>query len=84
MKFNVLEHGMVPQHTLVPVKDEKDIMKLLDIETKDALPKIKQSDPVLKILSKIEGRIEVGRMIKIVRESPTAGQIIVYRKVTEE
>ena len=84
MKFNVLEHGMVPQHTLVLVKDEKQIMKSLNIESKGSLPKIKKSDPVLKILSKIEGPIEAGRIIKIVRDSSTAGQIILYRMVTEE
>jgi DNA-directed RNA polymerase subunit H (RpoH/RPB5) len=66
------------------VKDEKQIMKSLNIESKGSLPKIKKSDPVLKILSKIEGPIEAGRIIKIVRDSSTAGQIILYRMVTEE
>ena len=84
MKFNVLEHGMVPQHTLIPVKDEKDIIKLLEIGGKNALPKIKKTDPVLKILSKIEGPIKAGRLIKIVRKSSTAGQIVGYRMVSEE
>ena len=54
MDANVLEHAMVPEHHLVPQKDEVKLMKSLNVE-KDQLPKIRKSDPCVKVLEEFYG-----------------------------
>ena len=83
MKFNVLEHELVPEHYLVPAEEEEDILKELKVK-KENLPKIKKSDPVLRILERKYGHIPIGSLIRIVRKSPTAGRIVVYRVVIRD
>ncbi len=78
-----MEHELVPEHYLLTEEEERDILQKLQI-TKDSLPKIKRSDPVIKVLEKIYGPIKPGSMIKIVRKSQTSGKFIAYRVVTEE
>lgn len=80
MRFNVLEHQLVPEHRLVPEEDMARILKALKI-TRDQLPKIRKSDPVIQVLEKIEGPIEEGRMIRVTRLSGTAGVSEAYRLV---
>ena len=60
-KVNVMEHELVPEHYLLSEEEEKGILEKLQI-TKDSLPKIKRSDPVVKILEKIYGPIKHGRI----------------------
>ncbi|MFO7793288.1 MAG: DNA-directed RNA polymerase subunit H [Candidatus Saliniplasma sp.] len=78
--FNVMKHGFVPEHHLVPKEDEEDILKELEID-KQNLPKILKSDPVIEQMEKVHGDIEEGRMVEVVRESPTAGVAKVYRLI---
>lgn len=80
MRFNVLEHQLVPEHHLVPEEDAERVLKALQI-TRDQLPKIRRSDPVIEVLEKVEGPIEEGRIIRVVRISPTAGVSEAYRLV---
>ncbi|EQB64662.1 MAG: DNA-directed RNA polymerase subunit H [Thermoplasmatales archaeon I-plasma] len=82
-KYNILMHEMVPEHWLVPVKEEEKILKTLGV-TKGQLPKIRKSDPVIKALEKVEGEIVPGRMIEIVRKSRTRGIAKIYRTVIGE
>ncbi|MGC8672681.1 MAG: DNA-directed RNA polymerase subunit H [Thermoplasmata archaeon] len=82
-KVNVMEHELVPEHYLLTEEEERDILQKLQV-TKDSLPKIKRSDPIIKVLEKIYGPIKPGSMIKIVRRSQTSGKFIAYRVVTEE
>ncbi len=83
MKFNVLEHELVPEHYLVPAEEEEQILKEIKVK-KENLPKIRKSDPVLRVLERKYGHIPVGSLIKIVRNSPTAGRIVVYRVVIRD
>lgn len=76
----MLEHQLVPEHRLVPEEDMARILKALKI-TRDQLPKIRKSDPVIQVLEKIEGPIEEGRMIRVTRLSGTAGVSEAYRLV---
>jgi len=78
-----MEHELVPEHYLLTEEEERDILQKLQV-TKDSLPKIKRSDPIIKVLEKIYGPIKPGSMIKIVRRSQTSGKFIAYRVVTEE
>lgn len=85
MTFNVLEHELVPEHRLLSREEAEAILKALRI-TRDQLPKIRKSDPVIRILEEIEvrdgrGPIEEGRIVKITRLSPTAGVFEAYRMV---
>lgn len=80
MKFNVMEHRLVPEHHLVPEKEEEKILTGLKI-SKDQLPKIQRNDPCVQVLEKKHGPIEEGRVIKIVRLSETSGVSVAYRLV---
>ncbi len=80
--INVMDHGFVPEHRLVPKEEEDEILERLDAE-KDQLPKILRSDPVIEQMEGTYGEIEEGRLIKINRESSTAGVAEVYRLVIE-
>lgn len=82
-KVNVMEHELVPEHYLLSEAEEKEVLDKLQI-TKDSLPKIKRSDPAIKVLEKIYGPIKPGRIIKIVRKSQTSGKFVAYRVVIEE
>ena len=76
----MLEHQLVPEHRLVAPEEAEEILKKLRI-TKDQLPKIHRSDPVIQVLERIEGPIEEGRIIKVTRVSGTAGVSEAYRLV---
>ncbi|WP_456483245.1 DNA-directed RNA polymerase subunit H [Methanopyrus kandleri] len=79
----VLNHVLVPKHEVID--DEEEIEKVLEelgVE-KDDLPRIHTNDPVVVALSeKLGKRIKPGSLVKIVRDSPTAGKTVVYRVVT--
>jgi DNA-directed RNA polymerase subunit H len=75
-----LEHQLVPEHRLVSAEEAERVLKALKI-TKDQLPKIRKSDPVIQVLEKIEGPIDEGRIIRVVRLSGTAGVSEAYRLV---
>ena len=76
----MLEHQLVPEHRLVPEAEAEQVLKSLRI-TKDQLPKIHRSDPVIQVLERIEGPIEEGRIVKVTRVSGTAGVSEAYRLV---
>lgn len=80
MRFNVLEHQLVPEHHIVPEEEAEKVLTALGI-TRDQLPKIRRSDPVIEVLEKIEGPVEEGRLIRVVRNSLTAGVSEAYRLV---
>ncbi len=76
----MLEHQLVPEHRLVAEDEAVAVLTKLRI-TKDQLPKIHRSDPVIQVLERIEGPIEEGRIIKVTRVSGTAGVSEAYRLV---
>lgn len=83
MKFNVLQHKLVPEHRVLTEKEAEDILKTLRV-TKDQLPKIRLDDPAMKVLqverrSKHEPEIREGDVVKITRVSETAGVSEAYR-----
>ncbi|HEY7587169.1 MAG TPA: DNA-directed RNA polymerase subunit H [Thermoplasmata archaeon] len=80
MRFNVLEHQLVPEHHLLSNEESQKVLGELRI-TKDQLPKIRRSDPVIQVLERIHGPIDEGRIIRVVRVSTTAGVSQAYRLV---
>ncbi len=80
--FNVLKHRLVPEHHLLDQDEADRVLDEMGI-TRGQLPKIRKSDPGIKILESIHGTpIEEGRVVKIVRKSETAQEFVVYRLVT--
>ena len=74
---DVGQHTLVPEHSIV--KDESEIDEVLreyDIRRTD-LPKIKRTDPALP------EDAATGDVIRIVRDSRTTEQAVVYRLVVE-
>jgi len=68
-------HYLVPEHVLI--REEKALELLAELGLKIiALPKISRLDPAVKPL-----KAEVGDVVKITRDSYTAGQSIYYRRV---
>lgn len=76
----MLEHQLVPEHHLLSNEESQKVLGELRI-TKDQLPKIRRSDPVIQVLERIHGPIDEGRIIRVVRVSTTAGVSQAYRLV---
>lgn len=75
--FSLLEHKSVPQHILLSENETAKVLKEYDI-VKEQLPKIKSTDPVA-----VEIGAEVGDVIKVIRESQTAGEGLFFRLVID-
>ena len=76
-KISLIGHNMVPQHILIPENEANKVLKEYGVD-KEQLPKIKLADPVI-----VEIGAEIGDVIKVIRNSPTAGEAVVYRLVIE-
>jgi len=74
-KFKVTDHELVPRHEVVPVDEAIKILRELGVRP-DQLPLMRASDPVAREIG-----AKPGDLVKIIRNSPTAGKIIVYRYV---
>ncbi len=82
MRFNVLEHKLVPEHRLLSPEESESVLAKLKV-TKDQLPKIRKTDPVIRVLEKVYGPIEEGRIVRVLRLNQTAGVSEAYRLVIE-
>lgn len=78
--FNVLEHELVPEHSLLSEQEADKILAKLKI-TRDQLPKIRKDDACIRLLERIEGPINPGRIVQIRRKSDTAEEFVIYRLV---
>lgn len=73
--FKVTDHEMVPKHEVLTAAEKTEVLETLGI-VKENLPKIKETDAVMK---EIGGK--VGDVIRIIRKSQTAGHSVYYRVV---
>ena len=73
---DVSEHTLVPEHTVMDEEDLEGVLAEYDIKRTD-LPKITRKDPALP------EDAEIGDVVKIVRDSRTTDQAVVYRLVVE-
>lgn len=71
-------HFLVPLHEKVSEKEAKEMFEYHNITIKE-LPKILKNDPAIRHLN-----VEENDVIKITRQSPTAGTTIFYRGVINE
>jgi DNA-directed RNA polymerase subunit H len=76
-KFDVMSHKLVPTHILLSDADAQKVLTDHQIR-KEQLPKIYLRDPCVKAVG-----AKVGDIIKIVRESHTAGQSVAFRLVID-
>jgi DNA-directed RNA polymerase subunit H len=74
-KVSLQNHILVPVHEVLKKDEGEELLKTLDID-KEQLPKIKVDDPVAKEIG-----AKIGDIVRIIRESPTAGKSVVYRLV---
>ncbi len=77
LRFNVLNHDIVPLHEIVPDEEVAPLLTKYDI-VKEQLPKIKATDPAARVVG-----AKPGNILRITRTSPTAGRFIVHRLVVE-
>jgi DNA-directed RNA polymerase subunit H len=75
MAFKVSDHNLVPKHTLLKDKEKQKILEKFHVSEVD-LPKILITDPSI-----VDLNTKVGDVVKITRESRTAGVSIYYRAV---
>ena len=73
---DVSQHELVPEHTVVDEADVDEVLAEYNVDRTD-LPKIKRTDPALP------DEAGVGDVIRIVRDSRTTDQAVVYRLVVE-
>ncbi|MBN1544162.1 DNA-directed RNA polymerase subunit H [Candidatus Woesearchaeota archaeon] len=73
-----IQHVLIPKHKKLSEKEKKDLLEEYKI-TINELPSILKSDPALAGMD-----LEAGDIVKIERNSPTAGKTIFYRGVANE
>ncbi|GAY25883.1 hypothetical protein ATG_10860 [Desulfurococcaceae archaeon AG1] len=74
-RFNIFKHELVPKHEVVPIEEAVKILKELGVRP-EQLPWIKASDPAARAIG-----AKPGDIVRIIRKSETAGEIVVYRYV---
>jgi len=76
-KLDVSNHILVPKHEKCSETEKKAVLKKFNIEIKD-LPKISIYDAAI-----VDMNLQPGDVVKVTRDSPTAGKTIFYRVVIE-
>ncbi|MBN1792882.1 DNA-directed RNA polymerase subunit H [Candidatus Woesearchaeota archaeon] len=77
-KSDLIAHELVPEHTKLSDKDKKALYAKYNITLRE-IPKIFISDPAIAHLGAKEGDV-----IRIKRNSRTAGESVFYRGVIKE
>ena len=75
MVFNITHHELVPQHILLTLDEEKELLEKYNT-TKGKLPKILKTDPIAKYYG-----AKTDQIFKIIRKSPSVGEAFYYRLV---
>ena len=73
--FSLLDHELIPKHEIMSEDELKTVLKIYNIG-KEQLPKIKVDDPVIQEIG-----AQAGEVVKITRNSQTAGEAFYYRLV---
>ncbi|MEA1984451.1 MAG: DNA-directed RNA polymerase subunit H [Euryarchaeota archaeon] len=75
--FSLLNNELIPNHEILGEDEMQSVLKQYNIG-KEQLPKLKGSDPIAKEIGAV-----VGDVVKITRNSYTAGEALYYRYVIE-
>ena len=73
LSIDLFLHDLVPEHDIIEDKEIGEIEKEYGIN-REQLPKIKAGDPAAKAIG-----ARPGDVIRIVRESETAGRHVIFR-----
>ncbi len=73
--FNIFKHKLVPKHEILTPEEAKELLKRYRAEP-HKFPMIKASDIVAIAIG-----AKPGEILRIIRESPTAGNYVSYRYV---
>jgi DNA-directed RNA polymerase subunit H len=74
-EVDVSKHALVPKHAKLNEKEKKGLFEQYVADLRD-LPRIYKDDPALQGLD-----VKEGDVIKILRNSSTAGEAVFYRRV---
>ena len=74
LQFNILKHGLVPEHIIIANNEIDDVMKKYNISNKFEFPDISRFDPVARVIG-----LRPGDVCKIIRSSKTAINTNYYR-----
>ncbi len=75
--YDLFGHQLVPRHIVAATEEVDLVLKHYGIELRK-LPRILRDDPAVRILG-----AKAGQVIRIQRDSPTAGTIYYYRLVVD-
>ena len=75
--FSVIKHVMVPDHQIMTAEEIEELLAAFKI-TSDQLPNIYHDDPAVKEIG-----AKINDVIRIVRNSKTAGKAEAYRIVVK-
>ena len=73
--INITEHELVPKHEVLTEDEKQEVLKRYNV-TETQLPRILRTDPVSRYLG-----VKPGQLLKITRNSDTAGHYVTYRLV---
>ena len=76
--FSIFNHILVPKHVILSKEEAEVVLKKYHIKPYQ-LPYIKASDPAAKAIG-----AKPGDIVKIIRRSSTAGEVVVYRYVVKD
>ena len=76
-KFKVDKHTLTPKHSKLGEREKAQLLEKYHVTSKE-LPKIQKTDAALRELD-----AKPGDIVKIIRKSPTAGQSVFYRVVSD-
>jgi len=74
LQYNILNHTLVPDHTIMNDKEIEEVMKSYNIKNKIEFPDISRFDPVARVIG-----LRPGDVCKIIRPSKTAITTDYYR-----
>jgi DNA-directed RNA polymerase subunit H len=77
LKLDIQKHNLVPKHEILNNEEKAEFLDNLEYDEEN-LPKILLKDPVCKDIGAEEGDI-----LRITRDSPTAGVFVTYRLVVD-
>ena len=69
------DHFLVPKHVMLSKEQAAELLKKYNL-TLDQLPKISAKDAAIAELKPVKDE-----MVKVIRNSPTAGKTVYYRRV---